>query len=255
MELDFPAKNSDALVARMYNNQVALKSLLLKESGNIRAKITASDNADLKKDYQQWLEKRENIVQHYRLSSEEAETKEFNIPTLELQANELEQRIAIALKTNLKKEAAKTVTWTDIQTGLKDGEYAVEIIRTEFYTKARWTDTIYYTALIIDKDCKVPKLVLFNNGKNLETNNIATYRRTNRKTKRKKAMAELFEFELEENNEPIETTNINSIRFYVSDEQKELIEKVKTDLFKKNGVDNISDYILKKIYEDINSKA
>jgi len=68
-------------------------------------------------------------------------------------------------------------------------------------------------------------------------------------------MAELFEFELEENNEPIETTNINSIRFYVSDEQKELIEKVKTDLFKKNGVDNISDYVLKKIYEDINSKA
>jgi len=68
-------------------------------------------------------------------------------------------------------------------------------------------------------------------------------------------MTELFEFELEENNEPIETTNINSIRFYVSDEQKELIEKVKTDLFNKNGVDNISDYILKKIYEDINSKA
>ena len=68
-------------------------------------------------------------------------------------------------------------------------------------------------------------------------------------------MAELFEFELEENNEPLETTNINSIRFYVSDEQKELIEKAKTDLFKKNGVDNISDYILKKIYEDINSKA
>lgn len=68
-------------------------------------------------------------------------------------------------------------------------------------------------------------------------------------------MAGLFDFELEENNEPLETTNINSIRFYVSDEQKELIEKVKSYLFKKNGVDNISDYILKKIYEDIDSKT
>lgn len=68
-------------------------------------------------------------------------------------------------------------------------------------------------------------------------------------------MAELFEFELEENNEPIETTNINSIRVYFSDEQKELIEKSKNDLFKKNNVDNLSDYLLKKIYEDINSKA
>ncbi|MEO5945834.1 MAG: CHAT domain-containing tetratricopeptide repeat protein [Chitinophagaceae bacterium] len=177
MQLDFPAKNHDALIARMYNNQVALKSLLLKESGNIRAKIAATDNADLKKDYKDWLQKREIIVQHYRLSTEEAETKEFNIPTLELQANELEQRIAIALQTDLKKDAIKTVSWNDIQAGLKTGEYAVEIIRTEFYTKARWTDTVFYTALIIDKDCKVPKIVLLNNGKKLETNNIAVYRR------------------------------------------------------------------------------
>ena len=66
---------------------------------------------------------------------------------------------------------------------------------------------------------------------------------------------ELFEFELEENNEPIEKTNINSVRVYFSDEQKELIEKSKNDLFKKNNVDNLSDYLLKKIYEDINSKA
>ena len=177
MQLDFPTKNHDALVARMYDNQVALKSLLLKETGNIRTKIAASDNADLKKDYQQWLEKREIIVQHYRLSSEEAETKEFNIPTLELQANELEQRIAIALKTDLKKETTKTVLWTDIQAGLKTGEYAVEIIRTDYYSKARWTDTVFYTALIIDKDCKVPKSIMLSNGKNLETNNIAAYRR------------------------------------------------------------------------------
>lgn len=46
-------------------------------------------------------------------------------------------------------------------------------------------------------------------------------------------MAELFEFELSENNEELETTNINSIRVYVSDEQKELIEKNKSTLFKK----------------------
>lgn len=65
-------------------------------------------------------------------------------------------------------------------------------------------------------------------------------------------MEELFEFELEENNEGLEITNINSIRVYVSDEQKELIEKNKTTLFKKNEVDNLSDYLLKKIYEDIN---
>lgn len=177
MKLDFPAKNNDALVARMYNSQVAMKSLLLKESESTRTQIAASGNENLKKDYQQWIKMRETIVQQYRLSSEEVEAKGISIPTLELQANELEQRIAIALKTDLKKETNKTVSWTDIQTALKPGEVAVEIIRTEFFNKARWTDTVYYTALIIDKTSTVPKLVLLNNGNILEAKSIAAYRR------------------------------------------------------------------------------
>ena len=65
---------------------------------------------------------------------------------------------------------------------------------------------------------------------------------------------ELFKFELEENKEPLESTNINSIRVYFSDEEKELIECVKDNVFKKNKVDNLSDYILKKMHEDAESK-
>lgn len=68
-------------------------------------------------------------------------------------------------------------------------------------------------------------------------------------------MAELFKFQLKENNEPIETTNINSIRIYLSDEQKELLKRNEQFLFKKNGVDNLSDYVLTKINEDINHKT
>ena len=153
MQLDFPAGNHDALVERMYDNQVALKSLLLKESGNMRSLIAASSNASLLEDYRQWIKMRETIVQQYRLSSDEVDAKGINIPELELQANEMEQRIAIGLNTDVKKESGKIVSWKDIQQGLKPGEYAVEIIRTAFYTKARWTDTVYYAALVINKTC------------------------------------------------------------------------------------------------------
>lgn len=62
---------------------------------------------------------------------------------------------------------------------------------------------------------------------------------------------ELFKFKLEENNSPKDGTNINRVCVYVNDEQKKLIEKNKAILFKKNEVDNLSDYLLKKIYEDI----
>jgi len=176
LQLDFPAKDHNALVERMYDNQVALKSLLLKESERIRTQVAASGNEILRKDYQQWIRMRETIVQQYRLSSEELEAKGVNLATLELQANELEQRIAIALKTDIK-EISKIVSWKDIQAALKPGELAIEIVRTEFYTKARWTDTVYYSALIIDRSSLVPRLVLLHNGNELETKNITAYRK------------------------------------------------------------------------------
>lgn len=64
---------------------------------------------------------------------------------------------------------------------------------------------------------------------------------------------ELFEFELEENNEPKDETNINRVCIYVNDEQKEILSKM-DKVFKKIGVDNLSDYVIKKVYEDIKSK-
>lgn len=65
---------------------------------------------------------------------------------------------------------------------------------------------------------------------------------------------ELFEFKLTENNDEPDSTNINRICVFVSDEQKVMIEKIKSKLFTKNGVDNLSDYLLKKINEDIDNK-
>lgn len=64
---------------------------------------------------------------------------------------------------------------------------------------------------------------------------------------------ELFKFELEENNEPKDNTNINRVCVYVDDEQKEILSKM-DNVFKKLGVDNLSDYLIKKVYEDIKSK-
>jgi len=63
---------------------------------------------------------------------------------------------------------------------------------------------------------------------------------------------ELFKFELEENNDPIDNTNINRVCIYVDDKQKEILSKM-DEVFNKNNVDNLSDYLMKKVYEDIES--
>ena len=175
--LDFPSANHDALVTRMYDNQVALKSLLLKESEKMRTLVAASSDAAIKRNYTAWIKLRETIVQQYRLSAEELAAKGISLPDMELQADRQEQQIAIALKTAVGKKDVKPISWKNVQAGLKPGEYAVEIIRTDFYTKGKWTDTIYYSALMVDKTSLVPKLVLLKNGNELESKSIVAYRK------------------------------------------------------------------------------
>lgn len=68
-------------------------------------------------------------------------------------------------------------------------------------------------------------------------------------------MKDLFNFDLKENKGEIDNTNINSIRVYLNDEQKKTFLDNKKNIFLKNGVDNLSDYLLKKIHEDINFEA
>lgn len=67
-------------------------------------------------------------------------------------------------------------------------------------------------------------------------------------------MDNLFKFELEENNDPVDNININRLSVFVCDEQKAFIKKNEKYIFSKYGVDNLSDYLLKKINEDIKNK-
>lgn len=174
---EFPSRNMDVLFARMYDNQVALKSLLLKESTALRSAIASSDDAELKAAYRQWVQLRETILQQYRLPPEELEAKEIQLPVLELQANNLEQKMAIALKLNNATGNRSSVNWKQVQAALQEGEMAVEIIRTDYYDKGRWTDTVYYSALVIDKHSAAPQFLRLENGKKLEEEGMMRYRR------------------------------------------------------------------------------
>ncbi|MFC2131820.1 CHAT domain-containing protein, partial [Bacteroidota bacterium] len=69
----------------------------------------------------------------------------------------------------------KQFTWKDIKNSLQPNEAAIEIVRFNYYEK-HWTDTVYYAALIVTKDCEYPKLVLFENGKDLEGDFLKYYR-------------------------------------------------------------------------------
>ena len=170
-----PSGNHTALITRMYNNRIALKSLLLKESGKMKEAVAFSRDSTVISNYQQWLAMREEIIRQYRMSEEERTEKKLNLPQLELNANQLEQKITIALGL-AKNSNTGLRDWTSIRSVLRPGEYAVEIIRTEEYTDGKWTDKIRYAALILDHQSLAPRLVLLKPGNELETKAINYYR-------------------------------------------------------------------------------
>lgn len=174
---EFPTRPIDVLVARMYDNQVALKSLLLKESTALRSAMAASTDTILQADYRRWLQVREALLQQYRLSSEELRARDIRLPVLEREAGELEQKMAVALQLKNITGKRPPVNWKQVQAALQEGEMAVEIVRTDYFYKGRWTDTVYYSALVLDKTSKAPQLVLLENGNYLEQEGMARYRR------------------------------------------------------------------------------
>ncbi len=189
MKNEFPQENHDNIVSRMYDNQLVIKSLLLKETGKVKIQIAASGNEKLKEEYEELLKMRETIVQQYRLSAEDLLESGIDLPKMEQEANEMEQKITSASSISVKpsrlpagqggsaggkEEGSKS--WKDIQSKLKMDECVVEMVRTKYFIEGNFNDSIYYTALIIDKTCTTPQYVFIKNGNDLENKILYSYR-------------------------------------------------------------------------------
>jgi CHAT domain-containing protein/uncharacterized protein HemY len=174
LEKEKPDEDHSELLAQMYDNQMVIKSLLLKETGKIRVQIAESGDTQLQQDYAELVKMRENIVQQYRLSKEDLQEIGIDLPKMEKEADELEQKITAASNISVKKET-KSHSWKEIQAKLKPDECVVEIIRNDEYIHGKWTDSICYSALVIDKTCKAPKFILLE-GNRLEQNTAGQYR-------------------------------------------------------------------------------
>ncbi|MFL5765018.1 MAG: tetratricopeptide repeat protein [Bacteroidia bacterium] len=174
MQEKFPGEDHSELLAQMYDNQMVIKSLLLKETGKIKLQIAESGNAGLQKDYAELVKMRETIVQQYRLSTEDLEETGIDLPKMEKEANDLEQKITAASNISVKSEA-KNHSWKEVQEKLRPDECVVEIIRNDEYKNGSWTDSVYYSVLAIDKTCKAPRFISIK-GNALESKAVAGYR-------------------------------------------------------------------------------
>jgi len=162
------------LVQVMYDYQMATKGLLLNSTNKIKKAIFGSGNNELIKDYVAWLDKKETLARYYSLSKEDLTNQKIDLPTLEKDANDMERSLSQRSVDFSQGYSAEKISYKQVSTVLGDTEALVEFIRIRSYDKDFTTDS-KYAALVLTKGSD-PKLIVLDNGNQLETRYAKFYR-------------------------------------------------------------------------------
>jgi CHAT domain-containing protein len=164
-----------AVVQTMFNYQIATKGLLLNSTNKIKKSILGSGNAELIKDYSAWLDKKETLARYYSLSKTELTEQNIDLGALESEANTLERSLSQRSGDFSQGYAADKTEYKQIQAKLLDTEAVLEFIRIRAFDKDFTADS-KYAALVLTKSATEPKLVVLDNGNQLETRYAKFYR-------------------------------------------------------------------------------
>ena len=172
--IEMSAKNP-AVIEDLYDYQIATKALLLNSTNKVKQTILASKNAQLIKDYVLWLDQKETLARLYAYSKDELKLQEINLDSLEQAANAMEKKLSARSADFSAGYSAKQLSFKQIKSLLNDTEAVVEIIHVKKYDQ-NFTKDSKYAALILTKTTEVPKLVLLENGQQLDTRYSKFYR-------------------------------------------------------------------------------
>lgn len=163
LALNYHEKNP-SLWGWLYNLQLSLKGSLLNSSIRTRQQIMQSNDENLKQKFQDWQDKKENLIKAYQMSNKERYEKDINTNTLEKEIETLEKEIGLKSEKFSKTTYKKRYSWQEIQKKLKQDEAAIEIYRLEKW-KQRVNQGIFYVVLIVKNDTKnQPEFVIIEGG-------------------------------------------------------------------------------------------
>ncbi len=164
-----------AVLQDLYDFQMATKALLLSSTNKIKRNILASGNKALIKDYKAWLDQKETLARLYAYSKDDLKEQNINLDSIERSANATEKRLSETSKEFQAGYSTQKISYKQIKDLLLPTEAVVEIIRiTQFDQK--FTAEAKYAALILTKEAALPKLIILDNGLQLDTRYAKFYR-------------------------------------------------------------------------------
>ncbi len=168
------SQNKD-VVNDLFEYRAATKGLLLNSTRKISNAILSGNNKQLIDDYNQWLDQKEQLTALYSYSKEDLKEQNVNLDSLESEVNRMEKRLSENSKEFANLVFTGKTKVSEIQKELKPDEALVELIRLRNFDHV-FTDNCRYLGLVITKNNPDPKLILIENGNDLEGKYSKTYK-------------------------------------------------------------------------------
>jgi CHAT domain-containing protein len=159
----------------MFDFQTATKGLLLNATNKIKHAILNSGDKTLINDYLMWLDKKEGLARFYSLSKEELAEQKIDLPALEAEANKIERSLSSRSADFTSGYSTHKISYKQIRDVLADNEAVVEVIRVHTFDQDFKPDA-KYVALVLTKGMTLPKMVVIENGAQLESRYAKFYR-------------------------------------------------------------------------------
>ncbi len=168
-------KDNPAIVTDVYNYNIATKGLLLNATSKVRNIILTSDDEQLKADYLDWLDQKEQLARLYTYSKNKLKAQNINLSELEAEANRLEKNLSERSSQFLSAFTQEEVDYATISTQLDANEVVVDFIRVRGFDQD-FTDEVRYMALIALPGSNAPTIEVVENGALLESRYAKYYR-------------------------------------------------------------------------------
>jgi CHAT domain-containing protein len=158
-----------------FDYQMATKAILLNSTNKVKQSILGSNDQQLRKDYVQWLDQKEQLARLYAYSKEELKEQKIDLGELERKANAMERSLSERSASFSSGYATQKISYKQLISLLSDTEAVVDIIRVRAFAQDFTTES-RYVALILKKGMEFPTLVAMQNGNQMETRSVRFYR-------------------------------------------------------------------------------
>ena len=163
------------IILDLFEYRAATKGLLLSSTRKISEAILSGGNEQLIRDYNDWIDHKEQLTSFYAYSKEELEEQSVSLDSLEANVNQMEKRLSENSNEFADLYFTGKTKVAEIQNELKADEALIEIIRLRNFDQV-FTDGCRYLGLVITKANPLPKIILLENGNDLENKYSKTYR-------------------------------------------------------------------------------